>query len=86
MRDVLHIHPKSSIPYFPPSRMSRNCSEVNEKMITMVPIRCKDCIHLRGKFEGDVRVMDQCYVYDREITDEMLDEPCKFHCKPFKAE
>lgn len=47
-------------------------------MVTMVPIRCKNCIHLRGKFEDGVKVMDRCYVYDREITDEMLDELCVF--------
>lgn len=53
-------------------------------MIEMIPKRCEGCVHLRHRMDGDVRVMDQCYVYDRTITDEMLEEPCKFYVKSVK--
>ena len=45
----------------------------------MRPIRCRDCSHLRGQIEDGAMILDRCYVYDCEITDEMLDEPCKFY-------
>ena len=45
----------------------------------MMPIRCKDCTHLRGKLTDGVMILDRCYVYDCEITDEMLDNECKFY-------
>lgn len=48
------------------------------KVITVTPVRCKGCIYLQRKTDGKIRVMDRCYAYDREITDEMLDELCVF--------
>lgn len=55
-----------------------------EKMIEIVPKRCEGCVHLMHRMDGDVRVMDQCYVYDTEITDEMLDELCVFRVEKVK--
>lgn len=53
-------------------------------MIEITPTRCDGCIFLRHRMDGDVRVMDQCFVYDRQITDEMLSEPCKFYMQRVK--
>lgn len=53
--------------------------------VTMTPARCIGCIHLQHRMDGDVRVMDQCYVYDTTITDEMLQEPCRFYCRSSKV-
>lgn len=52
--------------------------------VTITPARCIGCIHLQHRMDGDVRVMDQCFVYDRQIDDEMLAEPCKFYCRSCK--
>ena len=52
----------------------------------VMPVKCDGCIHLRHRMKGDVRIMDQCFVYDCQITDEMANEPCKFYCKSSKVE
>ena len=51
-------------------------------MIIVEPKRCEGCTHLKGHLNGDVKVMDYCYVYDRKITDEAFD--CKFYFKKVK--
>lgn len=43
----------------------------------MFPIACKGCIHLRGRIEDGALIFDRCTIIEGEITDEMLDEPCK---------
>ena len=53
-------------------------------MIEIIPKRCEGCVYLQHKTDGDIRVMDRCYAYDREITDEMLDELCVLRVKRVK--
>lgn len=51
-------------------------------VIIVQPIPCKDCRHLRGKMDDEcVLTMDRCHLYDCEITDEMLENPCKNYSK-----
>lgn len=53
--------------------------------VTVTPARCIGCIWLMHRMDGDIRYMDRCDMYDRQIDDEMLAEPCKFYCRELEV-